>query len=262
MSDRRVRRCTGSRRASASLPEDTSHYLLPRASPRRRAIASSRSIPTRAPRRTPTIVEASRRAARACSIGASAPAARRRGERTLVLVYALAKGDKVDAVVRDATELGATRIVIARTERAVVQARRRGARRPRSSIAGRASPSRPRGSAGAPIRRRSTGVSRGPTRSIARPACDARFCLDPARTGGARSAARRGARAGRVDRVRDRPRGRPHRGRDRGRDRAAGSCLRRSAPSSSAPRRSPRRSSARSACSRADRSARPVVTIS
>lgn len=40
----------------------------------------------------------------------------------LVLVYALAKGDKVDAVVRDATELGATRIVIARTSRSIVKA--------------------------------------------------------------------------------------------------------------------------------------------
>ena len=40
----------------------------------------------------------------------------------LVLVYGLAKGDKVDAVVRDATELGATRIVIARTARAVAKA--------------------------------------------------------------------------------------------------------------------------------------------
>ena len=39
-----------------------------------------------------------------------------------MLVYTLAKGDKVDDVVRDATELGATRIVIARTERAIVKA--------------------------------------------------------------------------------------------------------------------------------------------
>lgn len=39
----------------------------------------------------------------------------------LALVYALAKGDKVDAVVRDATELGATRVVIARTARAVAK---------------------------------------------------------------------------------------------------------------------------------------------
>ena len=39
----------------------------------------------------------------------------------LVLVYALAKGDKVDAIVRDATELGATAIVVARTERSVIK---------------------------------------------------------------------------------------------------------------------------------------------
>lgn len=44
------------------------------------------------------------------------------GNTELVLVYALSKGDKVDAVVRDATELGATRVVIARTERSVVKA--------------------------------------------------------------------------------------------------------------------------------------------
>jgi 16S rRNA (uracil1498-N3)-methyltransferase len=44
-------------------------------------------------------------------------------ERTpLVLIYALAKGDKVDDVVRDATELGATRIIVTRTERSVVKA--------------------------------------------------------------------------------------------------------------------------------------------
>lgn len=37
----------------------------------------------------------------------------------LVLIYALAKGDKVDAVVRDATELGATRVIVARASRSV-----------------------------------------------------------------------------------------------------------------------------------------------
>jgi 16S rRNA (uracil1498-N3)-methyltransferase len=41
--------------------------------------------------------------------------------RPLVLVYALAKGDKVDATVRDATELGATKIVICETERSVAK---------------------------------------------------------------------------------------------------------------------------------------------
>lgn len=42
-------------------------------------------------------------------------------EAAIAVVYALAKGDKVDAVVRDATELGATRIVLARTSRAVAK---------------------------------------------------------------------------------------------------------------------------------------------
>jgi 16S rRNA (uracil1498-N3)-methyltransferase len=41
--------------------------------------------------------------------------------RSVTLVYALSKGDKVDAVVRDATELGATAIVLAETERSVVR---------------------------------------------------------------------------------------------------------------------------------------------
>jgi 16S rRNA (uracil1498-N3)-methyltransferase len=66
-----------------------------------------------------TILEASGSAARvtigechAASVVAGTPVA---------LVYGLAKGDKVDAVVRDATELGATRIVIARTTRAVAK---------------------------------------------------------------------------------------------------------------------------------------------
>jgi 16S rRNA (uracil1498-N3)-methyltransferase len=66
-----------------------------------------------------TLVEASGEAARVCfgplrpaSVVATAP---------VVLVYGLAKGDKVDAVVRDATELGATRILLARTERAITR---------------------------------------------------------------------------------------------------------------------------------------------
>jgi 16S rRNA (uracil1498-N3)-methyltransferase len=42
-------------------------------------------------------------------------------EGTLTLVQGLAKGDKCDAIVRDATELGATRIVVALTRRSVVR---------------------------------------------------------------------------------------------------------------------------------------------
>jgi 16S rRNA (uracil1498-N3)-methyltransferase len=41
--------------------------------------------------------------------------------RDVTLLYALSKGDKVDAVVRDATELGVTRIVVFAAERSVVK---------------------------------------------------------------------------------------------------------------------------------------------
>ncbi len=43
------------------------------------------------------------------------------------LIYSLSKGDKVDAVVRDATELGATRISVVRAARSVVKIDARGA---------------------------------------------------------------------------------------------------------------------------------------
>ncbi len=42
-------------------------------------------------------------------------------ESPLVVIQALAKGDKVDNVVRDATELGATKIVLARAQRCVTK---------------------------------------------------------------------------------------------------------------------------------------------
>ncbi|HEY8089170.1 MAG TPA: RsmE family RNA methyltransferase [Polyangiaceae bacterium] len=44
-----------------------------------------------------------------------------RATRGITFVQGLAKGDKCDAVVRDATELGATRIVVATTRRSVVR---------------------------------------------------------------------------------------------------------------------------------------------
>jgi 16S rRNA (uracil1498-N3)-methyltransferase len=66
-----------------------------------------------------TILEASGSAARV-TIG-ECHAASVVAETPVALVYGLAKGDKVDTVVRDATELGATRIVIARTTRAVAK---------------------------------------------------------------------------------------------------------------------------------------------
>lgn len=52
-----------------------------------------------------------------------------RAPREVVLLQGLGKGDKVDAVVRDATELGATRVVVVATERTVVRLGDRGAAR-------------------------------------------------------------------------------------------------------------------------------------
>jgi 16S rRNA (uracil1498-N3)-methyltransferase len=66
-----------------------------------------------------TIAEASPNAARV-SVGAVRAAAIV-ASTPLVLVYGLAKGEKVDDVVRDATELGATHIVLTATARTVVK---------------------------------------------------------------------------------------------------------------------------------------------
>jgi 16S rRNA (uracil1498-N3)-methyltransferase len=52
------------------------------------------------------------------TVSAKRPAAARR---PVTLLYALAKGDKVDAVVRDATELGVTHIMVFAAERSVVR---------------------------------------------------------------------------------------------------------------------------------------------
>jgi 16S rRNA (uracil1498-N3)-methyltransferase len=47
--------------------------------------------------------------------------ARVRALRRVTLLQAIGKGDKVDAVVRDATELGATRVIAVKAERSVVR---------------------------------------------------------------------------------------------------------------------------------------------
>jgi 16S rRNA (uracil1498-N3)-methyltransferase len=54
-----------------------------------------------------------------CSVGAVVAA--RIAVRSLTLLQGLGKGDKLDAIVRDATELGATRIVAVETARSVVR---------------------------------------------------------------------------------------------------------------------------------------------
>lgn len=101
-----------------TLPAETSHHLcrVLRLREGDRFVAFDPEARTEA---EAVIDEASGEAARvtvgevrAANVVATAP---------VVLVYGLAKGDKVDAVVRDATELGATRILVARTARAVAK---------------------------------------------------------------------------------------------------------------------------------------------
>lgn len=55
-----------------------------------------------------------------CRVGPPRPA-EVRARREVTLIQALAKGEKTDAVVRDATELGASRVIIAQTARSVVR---------------------------------------------------------------------------------------------------------------------------------------------
>lgn len=95
----------------------------------------------------------------------------------LVLVYALAKGDKVDDVVRDATELGATRVIVTRTSRSVVKVddAKAEARRERwLRIAEQAA--RQCGRADPPA---IDGVLDWDAALAAASSCAARFCLDP-----------------------------------------------------------------------------------
>jgi 16S rRNA (uracil1498-N3)-methyltransferase len=103
---------------SCTLPPETSHHLcrVLRLREGDRFVAFDPAARTEA---DATIDEASGEAARV-TIGAIRPAAVV-ASAPVVLVYALAKGDKVDAVVRDATELGATHVVVARTSRAVAK---------------------------------------------------------------------------------------------------------------------------------------------
>lgn len=105
---------------SRTLASETSHYLC-RVLRLRAGDAFVAFDPTATPRReADAVVEvASGEAAvvrlsepRPAKVFATAP---------LVVVYGLAKGDKVDAVVRDATELGATHLVLTPTARAIVK---------------------------------------------------------------------------------------------------------------------------------------------
>ena len=60
------------------------------------------------------------RAGVVCRVGEIRPA-QARTERSTTLLQGIGKGDKLDAVVRDATELGATRVVAVQTARSIVR---------------------------------------------------------------------------------------------------------------------------------------------
>ncbi len=157
-----------------TLPAETSHYLCRV----RRLAAGDRFVafdPDAHTEADATVLEASPSATRV-AIGASRPA-RVVASEDLVLVYALAKGDKVDDVVRDATELGATRVIVARTERAVVKAAGERAKEKLDRwrrIAEQAA--RQCGRSDPPS---IDGVLDWADALDAASSCDARFCLDP-----------------------------------------------------------------------------------
>src|SRR5450432_1074356 len=71
-----------------------------------------------------TVVEIARAGVR-CSVGAVRPSTARPRRQT-TLLQAIGKGEKLDAIVRDATELGATRVIAVETERSVVKLGSRG----------------------------------------------------------------------------------------------------------------------------------------
>lgn len=114
-------RCAVAELASGSrvLPRDASHYLcrVLRLGPGDRFVAFDPATKQEAD----AVVEAASGDAARVAIGDIRVADVLAGVR-IALIYGLAKGDKVDAVVRDATELGATHLVVASTARAVAKA--------------------------------------------------------------------------------------------------------------------------------------------
>jgi 16S rRNA (uracil1498-N3)-methyltransferase len=74
-----------------------------------------------------TVVEIGRAGVR-CRVGTVRPSTAR-PRRQATLLQGIGKGEKLDAIVRDATELGATRVVAVETERSVVRLGQRGEER-------------------------------------------------------------------------------------------------------------------------------------
>lgn len=159
------------------LPADASRYLVRvlRLRPGARFVAFDPEARTEA---DATLLEASPDGARVTI--AAARAARLVASSRLALVYALAKGDKIDAVVRDAAELGATDVILTRTERSIVKLEESKRDRLGSKLerwkrvaeqaarqCGRADPPRIDG-----VHAFSDALDRAAD-------CEARFCLDP-----------------------------------------------------------------------------------
>ncbi|HMJ56718.1 MAG TPA: RsmE family RNA methyltransferase [Polyangiaceae bacterium] len=71
-------------------------------------------------REAPATVLAVTRSSVRCRVG-EVRASSLRAQRSVTLVQGIGKGDKLDAIVRDATELGATRVIAAETARGVVK---------------------------------------------------------------------------------------------------------------------------------------------
>ncbi len=103
-----------------TLPRDTSHHLC-RVLRLREGDAFVAFDPSSSPRlEADAVIETASGEAAVVRLEAPRPA-RVVAAAPLVVVYGLAKGDKVDAVVRDATELGATGIVVTPMARSIVK---------------------------------------------------------------------------------------------------------------------------------------------
>ena len=105
---------------ACTLSRETSHYLCRVL----RLRAGDRFVafdPASSPRREAEAVLEVASGEAAVALIEAPREARVVAEAALALVYGLSKGDKVDAVVRDATELGATRVIVTPMARSVVK---------------------------------------------------------------------------------------------------------------------------------------------
>jgi 16S rRNA (uracil1498-N3)-methyltransferase len=101
-----------------TLDEDTSRYVA-RVHRLREGASVLLFDATSATEATATLLEMGRSGVR-CNVGPLRPSAVR-ARRAITLLQGVGKGDKLDAIVRDATELGVTRVVAVESKRSVVR---------------------------------------------------------------------------------------------------------------------------------------------